>query len=149
MTTYQTGPLVVWPDVEVLVRAWLVTNLASAPNVRTETDSTFATPTPDAAMTLPLVLIQRIPGGSTDANASTEEAAVDVECYGKDRAAMWALYAEVHAWMLRLGGQTTAKGAVDEVTVTNGVGEVNYANPNVRRCVTTYHVSLRPSHTLP
>lgn len=149
MTTYQTGPLVVWPDVEALVRAWLVANVASGTNVRTETDSTFGTTSPSPSMTLPLVLIQRIPGGSTDANASTEEAAVDVECYGKDRAAMWALYSEVHAWMLRLSGQSTAKGAVDAVTVANGVGEVNYANPNVRRCVTTYHVSTRPAHTLP
>jgi hypothetical protein len=149
VTTYQTGPLVVWPDVEALIRAWLVANVASAPNVRTETDSTFGTTSPSPSMTLPLVLVQRIPGGSTDDNASTETAAVDVECFAKDRAGMWNLYHEVHAWMLRLSGQSTAKGAVDEVTVANGVGEVNYANPNVRRCVTTYHVSTRPAHTLP
>lgn len=148
MTTYQTGPLVVWPDVEALVRAWLVANVASAPNIRTETNSTFATPTPDPTMTMPLVLIQRIPGGSTDENGSTDTAAVDVECYGATRTAMWALYSEVHAWMLRLSGQSTPKGAVDEVTVANGVGEVNYSNPNVRRCVTTYHVSTRPAHTI-
>lgn len=149
MTTYQTGPLIVWPDIEVLVRAWLVANVASAPNIRTETNATFATPSPDSSMTLPLVLIQRIPGGQTDANASTETADVDVECFGATRAAMWALYSEVHAWMMRLTAQHTTAGTVDQVLVSNGVGEVNYANPNVRRCVTTYSIATRPLHTLP
>lgn len=145
MTTFpQVGQFVVWPNVELLVRGWLVANLASGANVRTETDSTFGTTTPAASMALPLVLVQRVPGGSTDVDLSTEDAAVDVQCFGATRAAMWALYGEVHAWMMRLSGSTTASGTVDMVTVVNGVGEVNYANPDLRRCVVTYHVSTRP-----
>lgn len=144
MTTYQVSPNVVWPDIELLIRGWLVANLASGLNVRTETDATFGTSTPNASMTLPLVLVQRVPGGSTDANHSTEDAAVDVQCFAATRAQMWSLYAEVHGWMLRLIGQSTAAGTVDNVLVSNGVGEINYANPDLRRCVTTYHVSTRP-----
>lgn len=148
MTTYQISPLVVWPDIEALVRSWLVANLPSGINVRTETDATFGTSTPNTSMTLPLVLIQRVPGGSTDANSSTEDAALDVQCFGATRAAMWTLYAQVHAWVLRLPGQPTIAGTVDRVLVSNGVGEVDYANPGVRRCVTTYHLSTRPHAVL-
>lgn len=147
--TYQLAPLVVWPETEALVVDWLFTNVASHPNITTETDATFATPSPNAAMRLPLVLVQRIPGGQTDANSSTQTSDIDVECYATTRAAMWALYTEVNAWMVRLTAQTTSLGTVDEVLISNGVGEVNYANPNVRRCVTTYSVSTRPFHTLP
>jgi hypothetical protein len=95
-------------------------------------------------MTLPLVLIQRVPGGTTDANLSTEDSTLDIECFAATRAEMWALYSEVHAWVLRLTGQATAAGSVDDVQVSNGVGEVNYANPTIRRCVTTYRLSTRP-----
>lgn len=146
--SYEIAPLVIWPDVEAVVLAWLKANVASQPNIRTETDATFGTPSPKPSMTLPLVLIQRIPGGATDANASTEDAVVDIEYFGEDRPAMWALYREVHAWMLRLSGQRTDKGAVDEVQVSNGVGEIDYANPNVKRCIATYRISTRPALAL-
>lgn len=147
MTTYpHVGQFVVWPDTELLVRGWLVANLASHPNVRTETDSTFGTPSPGPSMALPLVLVQRVPGGSTDVDLSTEVARVDVDCFGATRGAAWALYREVHAWMMRLSGSTTSAGTVDMVTVANGVGEVTYGNPDLRRCVVTYDVSTRP-HT--
>ncbi len=147
MTVYAISPLNVWPDIEALVRAWLVANIPGV-NVRTETNASFASVTPDTSMTLPLVLIQRVPGGSVDANDSTEDAAVDVQCFATSRTDMWALYAKSHAWMLRLVGHGNTFGTVDNVTVSNGVGEVNYANPDVRRCVTTYHLSTRPSTVL-
>jgi hypothetical protein len=144
MTDFQLQPLMVWPDAEAVVRAWLVANVASTPNIRTETDNTFGTSSPGATMTLPLVLIQRVPGGGTDADGSTETAVVDVTCFAADRAAMWLLYREVHAWMLRLTGKSTVLGGVDQVLVSNGVGEVDYANPNLKRAITSYEVITRP-----
>lgn len=148
MTSYQVSPDVVWPDVELVVRSWLVANLPASINVRTETDATFGTSTPNASMTLPLVLVQRVPGGSLDANLSTDSAAVDVECFAATRAAMWTLYQQVHAWMLRILTQSTQYGTVDDIEVANGVGELNYNNPDLRRCVTTYRVSTRPNSPL-
>jgi hypothetical protein len=142
--TYQIEPNIVWPDPEAIIRSWLVANMASAPNIRTETDSTFGTSAPNSTMTLPLVLVQRVPGGGTDADMSTETAVVDIQCFAANRAAMWLLYREVHAWMLRLSGQKTDFGTVDLVVASNGGGNINYANPDVNRVVATYEIQTRP-----
>lgn len=134
-----------WPDPIIVTRAWLLSALPTpSPNVRTETNDSFGTATPDPTMTTPLVLLQRIPGGGLDDNFSSEAALIDVTCFGADRAQMWSLYRTVHAQMLRLSGRVTDLAAVDLVTVTNGVGELDYKNPGLRRCVTTYRIVTRP-----
>lgn len=139
---YQTGGADVWPDVESLLFSWLKPNMPGV-NVVKETDSTFGTSSPNALMVLPLVLIERVPGGMVDPDHLTDTAAVDVSCFGATRGDAWALYAQAHMWILRARTQSTAKGTFDDVIVLNPAGLVNYNNPNLRRVIATYGISTR------
>jgi len=144
---YQFGPQVVWPDVEVLVRWWFMQHIPGT-NVRTETDATFGTSSPNSSMALPLILIQNIPGGSLDATYTTQETALDVDCFAADRASTKALMATAHAWLLRLVGQPTPYGVVDDVTVALAPGAMNYNNPDLRRFTASYRIASRAQATV-
>lgn len=147
MTTSQLRPLNAWPDAEQVVVAWLKLQLTDV-NVVTETDTTFATSAPKPGMAVPLIRVTRVTGGNFDLASVTEEALLDVECFGANRVGAWGLYRYSHAAMLQLTGQRTAAGGVDEVDVNNGAGEVNYQNPAVRRIVTTYRLAIRAQATV-
>lgn len=136
----------VWPDVESMVFAWLKPNLSGV-NVAKETDTTFGTSSPSALMALPLVLVERVPGGRVDPEHVTETAAVDISCFAKDRQSAWNLYAQVNDWMLRSITQTTPVGTFDDVIELNPAGLVNYNNPNLRRVIVTYGISARAEAT--
>lgn len=147
MTTFQIRPHNAWPDAEQVVVTWLQQLLTDV-NVVTETDTTFATSAPKPGMRIPLIRVTRVPGGNTDLVSVTEEAVVDVECFGFNRAGAWGLYRYGHAAMLQLTGQRTGSGGVDLVEVDNGAGEVDYHNPTVRRIVTTYRLAIRAQATV-
>lgn len=144
---YEVTPFNEWPSPEFVVRDWLVSHLDGV-NVRTETNTTFATPTPDASMTLPLVLIEGVPGGYLDAAKGTQVSLIDVSCFGATRLDAWNLYQQTHAWMLRLTSKSTNYGGVDDVTVENGAGVVPFSNPNVRRVITTYGLATRAQFSI-
>lgn len=144
---YEIEPYVVWPNAESVVYSWLKTNTTGI-NVVFETDTTFATPSPNPAQTLPLVLVERVTGGSLDPNYLTAYDVIDVTCFGATRADAWNLYATIHAWMLRLTSKATPFGVVDQVTVENGAGVVNYTNPNVCRVITTYGLATRAQSSI-
>lgn len=150
-TPYQTGGFDIWPDAEALVVSWLKPNLPDV-NVRTETNTTFGTAKPDAAMTLPLVLVQAVSAGhgaSTTGRADriTETLTVDLTCYAADRAKAWALYHEAHAWMLRASTQVTPVGTFDDVWLETCMGIVTSSNPALRRVIATYGISARAQAT--
>lgn len=155
MSTWNVGPLDVWPDVESLVVSWLHTHCPDV-NVRTETNPTFGTDSPDASMTCPLVLVSAVTSGSYNAaELASSTMLIDVACFGQNtpgmvngRANMWALHHRVNAWMLRALGQSTALGTFDDVYVHDFLGVVQYSNPNVRRTICTYAVTARPFATL-
>lgn len=147
MTTFQLRPHNAWPDAEQVVVTWLQRLLTDV-NVVTETDTTFATSAPNPGMRIPLIRVTRVPGGNTDLVSATEEAVVDVEYFGLNRAGAWGLYRYGHAAMLQLTGQRTGSGGVDLVEVDNGAGEVDYHNPTVRRIVTTYRLAIRAQATV-
>lgn len=143
---YQVGPNVAWPNVEALVRAWLVQNMPGV-NVRTETDATFGTSTPNPSMVLPLILVNRA-SGSTDDEGIEAVADVDLQCFSDTRLGAENLFDTANAWMLRLTGQSTPAGAVDEVVQSSVAGVINYSNPNLRRFVVTYQLTTRPQSTI-
>lgn len=138
MTTYyQIGPFDEWPDLERVVVAWLTQQVSDVPT-QTEVDDTLAD-------SLPLLQVQRVPGGSSD--GVTEEALVDVTTYAGDRRTLWQTAQRAHAAMLRLSAQTVAGMSVDWCEVDNGLGEVAYANPKIRRAVGTYRLTTRAQAT--
>lgn len=137
MTYYQTGPFDEWPDIERVVVAWLTAQLPGLP-VQVEVGS-------DLTDSLPLVQVQLIPGGAND--GVTEQSLVDISIYAPDRASMWSTARRAQAAMLRLSTQTSAGAVVDWVDVSNGLGEVAYSNPSVRRAVGTYRLTTRAQAT--
>lgn len=155
MSTWNVGPLDIWPDVESLVLSWLRVNNPGV-NIRTETNPTFGTATPDTSMTCPLVLVNAVTSGMYNAGDLTSATMlVDVECFGQNtpgsldgRANAWALHHRINAWMLRALGQSTSLGAFDDVYVHDFLGVVAYGNPSLRRTICTYAVTARPVATL-
>lgn len=133
----QLEPYDEWPDIELTVVAWLTQQLGGIA-VQTETDDTLADD-------VPLVQVQLVPGGSSD--GVTEESVVDVTSWAADRAGMWALGKRAHAAMLRLSTQRVNGWAIDWVSVDNGLGEVPYSNPRLRRAIGTYRLTTRAQAT--
>lgn len=118
--------------------AWLRSQLPGV-TVLTETGTTI---------TPPLICVRRIPGGGTTSDNITEESLVDVDCFGADRAGMWTLGRKANAAMLNLSWQKVAGYAIDWVEVNNGLGEVPYNDPKLRRCVATYRLTARVQTTV-
>lgn len=144
---YQTGGADTWPDPEALVISWLKPNMAGV-NIRTETDTTFGTSTPNPSMTLPLVLVQAVTSGQgLSGSLVTETMMVDLQCYGATRADAWSLYHQAHAWMMRALTQSTTVGTFDDVWLDNCMGIVQHSNPNLRRVIATYGISTRATAT--
>lgn len=137
------GPLTVWPDPEVLTRAWLVAGLAGV-NVATQTDATFGTSTPNAWMALPLVLVEAVPGGGADLYSATAELVVDVSSFAPTKTAARTLAQQAHSRMLTIVGENTGKGYVDEISVDSMSASLNYSNPDVSRFIATYTLAARP-----
>jgi hypothetical protein len=118
-------------DPEKTVIGWLTVSLPGV-TVRNETGTT---------LTPPLVRVTLTPGGGGDDLDAV--GAVDVECFGADRASMWLLAWRVHAAMLRLAGNTSRGGHIDTVDVVAFPGYVEYGNPAVRRAIGTYELTSR------
>lgn len=142
MSSYAVEPFNVWVNPLFVVRDWLASNLTGV-NVRTETDSTFATSNPSPSMTLPLVLVESVTGGGLDPDLVTNESTIDVSCFAATQVDAWGLYNRANGWMVRIIGQPTQFGTVDDLTVANGAGLVNYNNPNVRRVIASYRLATR------
>ncbi|QBI53425.1 phage tail termination protein [Streptomonospora litoralis] len=127
-----------WPDAELVVTVYLAGELA---------DVRLCNELPaDLADVVPLIAVRRVPGGGDD--RVTDEADVDVECFGADRGAAWVLTRRMRAAMHALGGTYVALpdggGAVVDTADTDaGPGEVPYSNKAVRRTVTTYRLTAR------
>lgn len=144
---YQTGGLDVWPDPEALVIAWLKPNMPGV-NIRTETNVTFGTSTPDPSMVLPLVLVGAVTSGQGQTGSRvTEGMMVDLQCFGATRGDAWATYHLAHAWMLRARAQSTPAGTFDDVWLDNCMGIVQHTNPSLRRVIATYGISVRAQAT--
>ncbi|WP_317915628.1 hypothetical protein [Clostridioides difficile] len=124
-------------DPEKTVIGWLSEHLAGV-TVRNETGTT---------LTPPLVRVTLSPGGGGDDLDAV--ASVDVECFGADRAAMWALAWRMHAAMLRLAGNASRGSHIDTVAVAAFPGYVEYGNPAVRRAIGTYELTSRAQTILP
>lgn len=127
-----------WPDAELVVTVYLTGELG---------DVQLCNETPaDLGDVVPLIAVRRVPGGGDD--RVSDQALVDVECFGADRGAAWVLTQRMRAAMHALGGAhvslPSGSGAlVDTAATDNGSGEVPYANKAVRRTVTTYRLTCR------
>lgn len=130
-----------WPDVEVLVRSWLASQITAS--VVTETDSTFATSAPSAAMGLPLVLVQALPAAGTDLYTGAGFAAVDVYSFAVAKSDARTLAQSAGDAMARIIGQHTPRGVVDDLMVDALPYSLNYSNPDVHRYAGTYRLSFR------
>lgn len=122
-----------WPDAEQVVRTYL----AAALGVRALNELPH-----DLADRVPLVRVIRIQGGY-EGEAVEDLANIDVECFAADRGAMWELTYAMREAMRTLGGRSVDGAVVDAVEVTNGSGQIPYANDAVRRSITTYRLTCR------
>lgn len=128
-----------WPDAELAVTAYLTSQLGLGVRVCNELPA-------DLAGEVPLIAVRRVTGGGDD--RVDDDAVIDVECFAADRGGAWDLTTQMRTAMHRLGGRyvplPTGGGVVVDVADTdNGPGEIPYANPAVRRTVTTYRLTCR------
>ena len=121
-------PLANFPDVERV----LGDLLADLGTVGAETGT-------DLQTNLPFIRIRRL-GGSDD--VITDASRVDVDVYTTDASSGKAL-AETIRQRLISGPSKTAHGVIDRAWTEAGPQSVPAADPNIRRVIVTFRVSLR------
>lgn len=123
-----------WGDVENAVATWLRGRM---PGVRVANEIPA-----NLENVVPVVVVRVVPGGGND--RITDTCPVDVECFGADRDAMWALAAQAHEHLLAASGAIAGGLLLDSVATQSRPGEVPYGNPGVRRAIASYEVDTRP-----
>jgi hypothetical protein len=122
-----------FPDAEQVVRDYLADTLGV--RVLNELPA-------DLVGALPVIRVIRIQGGF-EGRAVDDHANVDVDVFAATRDAMWQLTYAMRAQMRTLPGRSVRGTTVDDVEVVNGSGQIPYANPAVRRSITTFRLTCR------
>jgi len=130
-----------WPDTEKVAVAWLTQQMDDV------ADLTVCTET-GPLITPPTIRVQRVPGGGGIQDGIEDLSLLDVECFGGNRDQMWAIARRANAEMINLKWQTVAGSTIDEVVNINGLGEVEYNDPLIRRAIATYELTARVQATV-
>lgn len=119
---------------EPLIRSWLAGRFPAPVRVVTEL--------PADLETVPVLQVTRI--GGADSLPVLDVANVDVDTFGPSREAARDLAEEVRAALrFELPGSVIEGALVAEVTTISAPRWVPYGNPNVRRFVASYRITIR------
>ena len=124
-----------WPDVEALVRAWLLEALPSGVRV--------STATPD---TLEGVKVVKIAVSTGTDDGVSDRALLDVQTFAPKRHEARDLAEQCRDALLALGGRDGSDDGtelVDHVTTSLRPSWVDYKNPHTHRFVASYWVTTR------
>jgi len=124
-----------WADVEVVV----TTHLREATGARAGSKLPG-----DLTGSLPVLRVTRGPG--TD-DGVTDSPLVDVEAFGADLDAAWALAEDAREAMHALRGRAIDGHLIDTVTTAVTPVRVDYGNPAVERVVASYRLAQRKTRT--
>jgi hypothetical protein len=125
-----------YPNIERAVVAWLKDQCPTFWIV-TEEPTDFAD---QITKDLPLVVIERIPGGSGGDIDSV--ALLDVTVYAPSLPALWAATEPIERVFRSMPGRGAY--SIDDVRQTSGFGRIPYANTRIRRAVGTFELTSRP-----
>jgi hypothetical protein len=92
---------------------------------------------------LPLVLVERVPGGGRvgDRDAEYESSSyIDVSVMTRTRPELWPIVQQIEVAMISFRASV---GLIDTVNNPQSFGEVKYKNPRIRRAVASYEISAR------
>lgn len=120
-----------WPDLELLARTWLVTELPG--RVVTVLPARLEE-------SLPVTRLSRGPGAD---DGITDAPLLDVETFAATRAQMWQLAEQTRQLLHQMAGRAVYGHLVDTVDTATGPVWVSYENPAVHRAVASYRVAFR------
>lgn len=128
-----------YPNLVVLVGDWLATNLTTA-GVKIETDPDLPTARPNLAYSLPLVHVERLPGGGDD-QYTLDKALISLTCYAPTVTAAIDLGEDARYQMRHVLPKLTLTGAFIRAVETNQPPvPVPYDNTAIRRVAATYRL---------
>lgn len=134
----------VFPNTERLVIAWLRAWFARTGNaIDVWSEFPEGWEDDDVETPLPAVLVERIPGARSRDNSAEFEGSstLDVTVWASTRPDLWPIVQQIEVAMIALRNSTTP--AIDEVTIPQGFGVVEYSNPHVRRAVASFELTAR------
>lgn len=122
-----------WPQYLKLINKWLKDQTGIAPY--TVTPANLATITP-------VIKTGLAPSGAI--RGVERSASIDVDLFTTSWADMNPLIQTVDAALARLPGNGNELGYVDDLTCSS-FANVDYADPNVLRCIATFSITIRPT----
>lgn len=139
VTWYPQPPLL--PDIELVLNPWLVSQLASVYDV---TARVFSESPDDLASIVPAVRLYRITGSDKNYPMILDQASINVDSYGADRASASQLARQVHALLITTAQGSSINGAaIGQVVTIAGPRWLAYGDLNIRRYNATYAVTFR------
>lgn len=119
-----------WPDVESVVGDYLASGLSVPVVTRTGTDPTSA-----------YVLIARSGGSGEWISKSID---IEVSVVTRDRALLWEIAGDVESLLWALGANAAGGIYIDEVQMPFGFAFVPSDDPDERRAIATFALTVRP-----